>query len=74
MCRREDTFDFRLPDEVWDRVVPPQFRKGVVCLPCFDHLAAERGVDYTPYLNLLYFAGDQACFEFRVVRRGRAAA
>ena len=72
VCCKEDNFDFHVPDEVWDRVVPRQFRNRVVCLCCFDRFAAERNVDYTPYLNILYFAGDQAYFKFRVVWGGRA--
>ncbi|MBI3894955.1 MAG: hypothetical protein HY313_03400 [Acidobacteria bacterium] len=67
VCLREDCFDFHVPDEVWQRIVPHEFQNSAVCLGCFDRFAAERKVDYTPYLALLYFAGDQACFEFKVV-------
>ena len=71
VCRGENCFDFHVPDDVWKGVVPPHFRNSVVCLSCFDRFAAERNQDYTPYLHLLYFAGDNACFEFRVVWGGR---
>ena len=67
VCRMADHFDFHVPDEVWAAVVPERFRAGVVCLTCFDDFAAEKGVIYADCLRTLYFAGDRAAFEFRVV-------
>ncbi len=46
MCSRADGFNFNVPDDLWEQVVPPVLRNGVVCLPCFDHLASARGIDY----------------------------
>ena len=71
VCWKPDGFDFHMPDEVWEQVVPPEFKNRVVCLLCFDGFADKKGVDYTKYLHTLHFAGNAACFEFRVKRRAR---
>ena len=67
VCGQRDKFDFTVPAKVWRRVVGPEFWNRVVCLPCFDGLAKERGVDYSTHLRVLYFAGDKAVFEFKVL-------
>jgi hypothetical protein len=41
-------------------------------LACFDSFAALKGVDYRRSLRVLYFAGRQASFEFKVVRSAKA--
>lgn len=69
---RRDKFDFNVSDEAWDLVVPESLRGYVVCLSCFDEYARGRGVDYAPHLSVLYFAGDQCCFEFGITRFGRS--
>jgi hypothetical protein len=66
VCMTADHFDFGVPDEVWGLVVPSEFRSRVVCLPCFDRFARERGISYASALHHLYFVGDQAIFEFKV--------
>jgi hypothetical protein len=66
-CGNRDKFDFTVPDEVWASVVPDHLRTRVVCLPCFDDFAQSRGIDYAAHVSSLYFAGDGAAFEFRVV-------
>ena len=67
VCQREDYFDFHVPDEIWGVIVPEPFRHFAVCLSCFDRFAAKRNVDYAPWLDLLYFSGDQSSFQFKVV-------
>jgi hypothetical protein len=66
-CGREDYWNFDVPDDVWIAVVPEEFRFRVVCLPCFDRFAFERGVGYAASLRTIYFAGDMAAFEFATV-------
>lgn len=68
-CGRRDKFDFYVPDEVWESVVPIRLQERVVCLACFDRLAKERGVDYAPHLTELHFAGDKASFLLRICDR-----
>lgn len=66
-CGREDKFDFWVPDDVWAAAVPHRFRERVLCLACFDDFAYENRIDYAAHLSRLYFAGDQATFEFNVM-------
>ncbi len=67
VCWRADGFDFHIPDDVWAAVVPEELRGRAICLPCFDALAEEKGVDYAEHIHALSFAGRLASFEFRRV-------
>jgi hypothetical protein len=55
-----------VPDEVWEKVVPPRFQNRVVCLACFDDFAKKKGVDYSTSLEQLCFVGDKATFGFSI--------
>jgi hypothetical protein len=66
-CKCEDKFDFKLPDEIWNEVVPDKYRHTVVCLKCFDQFAFAKRVKYSDSLSTLYFAGDQAALRFQLV-------
>ncbi len=66
VCRRPDKFDFHVPDDIWEAVVPESFRNRVVCLYCFDDFAQTKGIKYARSLTTLFFAGDQAVFRFEV--------
>jgi hypothetical protein len=67
VCGRPDKFDFHVPDDIWNEVVPAEFRRKVVCLACFDDFARQRDVEYASHLHTLYFAGGRASFQFEVV-------
>lgn len=71
-CGARDAFNFHVPDPVWTAVVPVNLSRSVLCLACFDSFANKRDVDYHRSLRVLYFAGQQASFQFRVVRCARA--
>jgi hypothetical protein len=64
-CGWADKFDFSVSNDVWKEVVPLEYQSSVVCLECFDEFAFIKGVDYS--IATLYFAGDQAVFEFQKV-------
>lgn len=66
VCGRRDKFDFTVPDDIWEAVVPPTFQNRVVCLACFDAFAREKGISYAQFLHSLHFAGDKASFSFQV--------
>jgi len=66
-CRCVDKFDFHVPDLVWKQVVPKNLQTRVVCLECFDKFAAEKQVPYTHFLHTVYFAGEKAQMELKVV-------
>jgi hypothetical protein len=65
-CGVRNGVNFHVSDSVWKSVVPKRLLARVVCLACFDAFAARRGVDYRRNIRVLYFAGRQASFEFRV--------
>ena len=67
VCGCTDKFDFKVPNRLWKKVVPVEYQNKVVCLECFDELAFEKGVDYSDFIDVLYFAGDQATFKFQAV-------
>jgi len=67
VCKCEDKFNFYVPDQVWREIVPPEYQNKVVCLPCFDEFARQRGVDYSESIEVLYFAGSQASFKFQTI-------
>lgn len=46
-CFRENPVGFTVPDEVWAAAVPETYRDKVLCIFCFDELAARRGVDWS---------------------------
>jgi hypothetical protein len=66
VCQCEEKFNFHIPDRVWKRVVPEQYQDCVVCLPCFDNFAREKDVNYSDFIEDLYFAGDKATVKFEV--------
>lgn len=66
-CWNADGFNFHVPDEVWESVVPVELRDHVVCLRCFDQLALLAGVEYAGRLGEIYFAGDQATLKLLAI-------
>ena len=70
MCDQPDKFDFHVPDEVWEAVVPEEFQTMVVCLYCFDEEAAKRGVNYAEAISEFCFAGRAVALGLKVTRWG----
>lgn len=66
VCGQADGFDFHVPDDIWEKIVPARFRNRVVCLRCFDRFARERGVDYTHSLSLC-FVGSYRSFDLKLI-------
>ena len=66
-CGRITHFDFYVPDDVWELVIPKVLQNRVICLNCFDQYAKQVNVDYSNSIKELVFAGDRACFVFRTV-------
>jgi hypothetical protein len=67
VCHCVDKFNFYVPDDVWEAIVPPEQRNKVVCLPCFDEFARKNNIDYSESIDMLYFAGSQASFKFQTI-------
>src|SRR5438046_8768084 len=68
-CGRPDGFNFQVPDDVWNRIVPDEYKNLVLCLLCFDRFALEAGVNYTSRISDVMFVGDGAYFGFGIKRR-----
>ena len=66
-CRCADKFNYHVPDSLWAEIVPEQLQQGAVCLECFDKFASEKGKRYADALDTVYFAGDKAAMELKVV-------
>jgi hypothetical protein len=56
-CGRVSHFDYTVDDFTWQRVVPPEWRRYVVCLPCFDALQNAAGYWPEGYLERVQFTG-----------------
>ena len=58
VCGQPSPFGYDVPDELWRRVVPEEFRDGgIVCLGCFDWFAWRKGINYLPEVRELHYAG-----------------
>jgi len=55
-CGHRDYFNFEAPNNIWDKVTGGKYY--VLCLPCFDALAYEKGVDYVSKIKNIVFIGD----------------
>lgn len=64
-CYHANSVGFRVPDTVWNAVVPERLRNGVVCLGCFTRLADECGVpwdeeiEFFPVSLITHLRGEQ---------------
>lgn len=57
VCGSTVSFDYTVTDEAWNLVVPQENKLNVVCLPCFDEMAADKGIDTVECLKLVQFVG-----------------
>lgn len=65
VCGEENIqFDYTVTDEFWQDVVPAEMRLGVICLPCLDKLAKEKGVDLGANIISLQFTGQDMTIKF----------
>ncbi len=65
VCGEENIqFDYHVTDELWRDLVPEEIRRDVVCLPCLDKLAKEKGADLGANMGSLQFTGQGITIEF----------
>ena len=57
VCGQKVVFDYTVNDKAWTLVIPKEQRRDVTCLPCFDRLAADKGIDTAECLKLVQFIG-----------------
>lgn len=46
LCYHVNTIGFRVPDNVWEDIVPEHARNGVVCLSCFSRIGDEKLIEW----------------------------
>ena len=65
VCGKENIqFDYEVTDELWRALVPDKIRRDVVCLPCLDKLAKEKGADLGANIVSLQFTGQDMTIKF----------
>ena len=57
ICGEWTPYDYAVWDCSWGAVVPREHRLGVVCLRCYDRLAAEKGEPLYEDLRFVQFTG-----------------
>ncbi len=58
LCNFLPKFDYHFTEECWQSVVgSAEYRRGVVCLPCFDRMATDKGIDMSEALVEIQFTG-----------------
>jgi len=57
VCGKIPKFDYKVDSDFWRKVVDKKHRLGVVCLPCLDKLASNKGLDVGKHLIDVQFTG-----------------
>lgn len=72
-CGAVDYINFHVPNDIWAKVAGEEWTNdyydSVLCLACFDDLALEKNINYAQHITNIYFAGNQASFEFQPIYR-----
>lgn len=66
VCGNADKFNYHVPDELWQIIVPAKYQNRVICLACFDEFAEKKKVDYTTSIGVIYFAGNDNSIKLRI--------
>ena len=53
MCRCVNAVGFKVPDEIWARVVHPHYQQDILCLRCFTARADEKLITWD--LNIVFY-------------------
>ncbi len=56
-CDGEVKFDFQVRDDLCSPVVPEYDKLNVLCMPCYDRIATEKGIDWAGGLKEVQFTG-----------------
>jgi len=64
VCDSKVYFDYGVTDELWAQVIPKRMKRSVVCLPCLDALAKEKGLNIGPHMRFIQFTGRGETIEF----------
>ena len=58
LCGCKVNFDYTVDDSFWTRIVPLEYKLGVICLKCLDTLATIKGENVCDHILNLYWCGD----------------
>jgi len=61
-CKHEDLLDYGVTDWCWATIVPKSLQTQIVCMQCFDKMAAEKNVMWTTHLQYVRFMGEAGGF------------
>lgn len=56
-CGNKTMYDYTVTEKFWKEVVPKKYKKWVVCLPCLDKIATEKGRNFGEHLIRVQFTG-----------------
>ena len=68
-CYKFNPVGYNMPDEIWNKVVPEEFRNKVLCLTCFDYFATENGVDWTKHIEEVYFVSGAMHIKYEILEQ-----
>lgn len=69
VCNCRVSFDYNIDNEFWKLVMGDHpHRLGVICLPCFDNLAFDKGYDVSTHLLRVQFTGIGKTIELKPSR------
>ncbi len=57
-------FDYNVTDELWNKVVPKEIKRDVICLPCFSIMVNEKGIKIGEGMVSLQYTGVGETIEF----------
>jgi len=57
ICKKLPKFDYKVDDAFWKKVVEKKDRTWVICLPCLDKLASNKGLDVAKHLIDIQYTG-----------------
>ncbi len=68
-CNRVPSWGYNVDDAFWKLImIDHPHRLGVICLPCFDKLATDKGYDVSTHLERVQFTGIGKTIELKPSR------
>ncbi len=69
ICDRVPPFDYNVDDEFWKLIMGDHpHRFGVICPPCLDKMAHDKGYDVSTHLQRVQFTGIGKTIELKPSR------
>lgn len=55
VCGQVPRFDYHVNSDVWNELISEEMKRGVVCLPCFNKMAKNKGINLANCLVDIHF-------------------